>query len=247
MMREALDEPPVEVDEAEEGLDLFLACRCRPIGDSCYLDRVHLYRILGNDQAQVFYFGLLKLTLRRLQEKLVLPENLQDSPSDLPVLLKGLGEDEYVIHIDHDHSFRDEILENLVHHGLEGGRAVGVAEEHDQWLEKTPVGPERGLPLVSFLHLDVIKAPSDVKFGEVLGASKLIDEFRDEGEWVPVLDHDCIESPVVLHQPESSVFLLDERHRGLGRPDASGLSPDFPEGRRPALSTRQGRGGRPCS
>ena len=49
------------------------------------------------------------------------------------------------------------------------------------------VGPEGGLPFVSLLYLDVVEAPSDVQFHEVLGSAELCNQFRNQRERVLVL------------------------------------------------------------
>ena len=72
-------------------------------------------------------------------------QKLQNAAGDLLVLFEGLREDE-----------------DVVHHRLEGGGAVRKAEEHDQGFEQATVGSEGGLPLVSLLYPDVVKAPADV-------------------------------------------------------------------------------------
>ena len=56
---------------------------------------------------------------------------LQNETGDLPVLFKDLCEDEDVIQIDHDYTFQDEVLKDVVHHRLESGGTVREAEEHD--------------------------------------------------------------------------------------------------------------------
>jgi len=47
---------------------------------------------------------------------------------------------------------------------------------------------EGHFPFISRLDTYIIETPSDIKFCEVLGSAKLGDEFRDEGEEVPILD-----------------------------------------------------------
>jgi len=84
------------------------------------------------------------------------------------VLFKGLCEDEDVVQIDHDHAFRDEVLEDVVHHRLEGGGAVREAEEHDKGLVQAMVGWEGTLPFVSFLYLDIVEAHRTSNFMKYL-------------------------------------------------------------------------------
>ena len=45
-------------------------------------------------------------------------------PYDLLVLFNGGGEDHYIIHVDNNLSSVDQIPEEVVHHGLEGGGGV---------------------------------------------------------------------------------------------------------------------------
>src|SRR6266508_4220810 len=98
-----------------------------------------------------------------MEVELMLLQQLQNAAGDLPVLFKGLREDEDVVQIDHDHTFRDEVLEDVVHHCLEGGGTVHEAEEHDKGFVQAAVGPEGSLPLISFLYPDVVEAPPDVQ------------------------------------------------------------------------------------
>ena len=44
---------------------------------------------------------------------------------------QGLSEDEYVVDVDANGAIHNEILEYVIHHGLEGRGAVREAEEHD--------------------------------------------------------------------------------------------------------------------
>ena len=48
---------------------------------------------------------------------------------------EGLREDEDVIDVDTHGAVHDEVLENVVHHGLGAHRAIHEAKEHDQELK----------------------------------------------------------------------------------------------------------------
>ena len=117
---------------------------------------------MGDDDSKVFDRGFLKFAFVGMEVKLMFLQKLQNAAGDLPVLFEGLREDEDVVQIDYDHAFRDKVLEDVVHHRLEGGGTVRKAEEHDQGFEQAVVGLEGGLPLISFLYPDVVKAPGDV-------------------------------------------------------------------------------------
>ena len=49
------------------------------------------------------------------------------------VIIQGM--DENIIHINRDIPFIDEVTEYFIHHGLERGRGVREAEEHDHRFE----------------------------------------------------------------------------------------------------------------
>ena len=130
------------------------------------------------------------------------------------MLFNSFSENEYVVQVNHHNPFSYELLEDVIHHGLESGWAIGETEEHYQWFEETSVRSESSLPLVTFFHLNIIETPSDVQFGEVLGAPELSDQFGNEQEWVLVFDHYHIKGSVVLDKLEASIFLFDEEDWG---------------------------------
>jgi hypothetical protein len=53
----------------------------------------------------------------------------------------------------------DEVLEYIIHHGLEGGWAVGHSIQHYQRFEELLVASKGCLPLITFLDSDVLVAP----------------------------------------------------------------------------------------
>ncbi|KAG5352996.1 hypothetical protein C0989_011280 [Termitomyces sp. Mn162] len=116
--------------------------------------------------------------------------------------------DKDVIEIHAYYTLCNEVPEDVVHHGLKGGQAIGETKEHDKWLEQSPVGPEGHLPLVSFLNAHIVVTPPDVQFNEVLCAPEVVDELGDEGEGVMVLHCHSIEYLVVLYHSEEPCFFL---------------------------------------
>jgi len=58
------------------------------------------------------------------------------------VLFLCLGKDQDVIQIDHHNAFCYEVLENVIHYGLKGGRAVGHSKEHYQGFKQALIGSE---------------------------------------------------------------------------------------------------------
>jgi hypothetical protein len=58
------------------------------------------------------------------------------------MFLYCLRKNEDVIQVDADYTFRDQVLEYLVHHGLKGGWTVGETKEHNQGFKKSSVCAE---------------------------------------------------------------------------------------------------------
>jgi len=78
------------------------------------------------------------------------------------MLLFHSSKDQNVIQIDHHDTFCYEVLEDVVHHGLEDGRAVGHAKEHYQRFKQASIGLEGCLSLISGLDMDVVETPTNI-------------------------------------------------------------------------------------
>ena len=86
---------------------------------------------MQDDESKVFHLGLLKLTLLRFEIELVLVELFQHQVYNAVVLLLGLSEDENVIKVYVYHFLCNEVIEDVIHHGLECNWAINEAREHD--------------------------------------------------------------------------------------------------------------------
>jgi hypothetical protein len=168
---------------------------------------------MRDDEAQVFDLGLCKLALVMSEIEFVLSESFQYQTCDSVVLFHRLCKDEDVIQVDTDHTLGDEILENVIHHGLEGGRAVSETEEHHQRFKESSVGVECSLPFITFLDTNIVVPPSDIQLGEVSCTSETIDKVGNEWKQIDILDSLCIERLIVLDKSERSVLLLNEEYR----------------------------------
>ncbi len=104
----------------------------------------------------------------------------------LPGGLKST-QDEDVIQINHNYTFRNEVLEDVIHHHLESGRTVCEAEVHDKGFIEAVVGSEGCLPLVNLLYSDVIETPLNVQLGEVLGPLQFHNKLQNEWKQVLIL------------------------------------------------------------
>ncbi|KAG5349548.1 hypothetical protein C0989_003210 [Termitomyces sp. Mn162] len=119
------------------------------------------------------------LTLLQFEIELVMVEAFQDKAHDLAVLLQCFGVDKDVVKVYKHYTFGNEVLEDILHHCLEGGWTIGESEEHDKRFKQPPVGLEGSLPFVSLMDAHIVVAPLDIQFSEVLYNSEVIDELRD--------------------------------------------------------------------
>src|SRR3981189_2609742 len=122
-------------------------------------------------------------------------------------------EDEDVIEVDGDDTLGDEVFENLVHHCLEGRRAVCQSKVHHKWFEQTAISSKCRFPFIAIFYPHVVIPPADIELGEVLRAFKSVDEVVNEREGIAVLPSDQVERAIVLHEAKFSVLLLDEEDR----------------------------------
>ena len=113
---------------------------------------------------------MLKLAFVMLEEEFVFSEDVQNFLDYLAVFFQVFGEDEDIINVYAYDTAANEILENIIHLGLEGGWAVSHAIQHYQRFKEPSVTPKGHFSFVTFLDSDILVAPLDIKFGEVLGA-----------------------------------------------------------------------------
>ncbi|KAG5350870.1 hypothetical protein C0989_008950 [Termitomyces sp. Mn162] len=117
---------------------------------------------MQDDQAKILNPGLLELALLQFEVELVLAETFQDK-------------------VYTHYTLCNEVPEDVVHHCLEGGWAIGESKEHNKRFKQSLVGLEGGLPFVSLLDMHIVVAPPDVQFSEVLHTLEVVDELGDEG------------------------------------------------------------------
>ncbi len=112
---------------------------------------------MGDDYPEVLNGSLLKLTFVHSEVQFVLLQDLQNLPGNLSVFIEGSHKDEDVIQVDHNHTFCDEFLKDVVYHHLKGSWAICETERHNEWFEQATVCLESSLLLVAFLGADIVK------------------------------------------------------------------------------------------
>ncbi|KAF8319523.1 uncharacterized protein EI90DRAFT_2940401, partial [Cantharellus anzutake] len=110
-----------------------------PVKDSLDLHQVYGDTALGNDESEVLNAALLKLALFQFEEELPLPQRFQHLPHNLLVFLRSGCKNQDVIHVTNNNFPVDEVLEDIIHHGLESCRGVAQPEEHYCGFKQAPV------------------------------------------------------------------------------------------------------------
>ena len=87
---------------------------------------------------------------------------LQNSPDRSFMLLFRLCKDQNVVQVHYNNPLRYNGSEDVVHHSLEGGRAVGHPKKHYEGFEEATVGVESCFPFISGLDAYIIESPVDI-------------------------------------------------------------------------------------
>ncbi|KAF9802479.1 hypothetical protein IEO21_09897 [Rhodonia placenta] len=127
---------------------------------------------------------------------------MKDLAHDLLMLLLIGGEDEY------------EIMEDVIHHRLEGHGGIGEATEHHQGFIQSPVSHKGRLPFVTGFDPDVVVSPLDIELRKECSAAELIHHLGDQRQWVAIFDSDRIQPAIILHGSKCPFLLFDEEEGG---------------------------------
>ncbi len=168
--REVPDEPSVEVHKSYEGLDVLYFRWLWPVHDSLDFNRVHHYTVFGDDESKVVHLLTFEFAFLQSEEQLVGMEGLEYLSSDPPMVCKGGGVDEDVIHVTNGFIAIDKGVEDVVHHHLEGGWQVAQSKEHDKWLKESLVHGEGHLPLIPSKVVNHSTSHSLVSMSETNGS-----------------------------------------------------------------------------
>src|SRR5712675_2212788 len=131
--------------------------------------------------------------------------------------------DQHIVHVDNEPSFVDLVLEDGVHHHLEGGWGIRQAEEHDCWFEQSFIGNKGCFPFVSLSNADVIIPPPYVELGKQSSGASFVYKLGNQREGVRVSNRPLVQPSIILNRLEFSILFLDEEEgcgiRTFGRAD----------------------------
>ena len=104
-------------------------------------------------------------------------------------------------------------MEQVIHHGLEDGGAIGHAIEYNSEFEDATMGSEGGFPVVLFKDLEVVVTITEVQFGEKLYTLEVIYEVRDKRKEVSIADYPSVDVAVILDHAFRTIFLGNEEDK----------------------------------
>ena len=90
-------------------------------------------------------------------------------------------EDQNIVEVHTYDTFSNQILEDVIHHCLEGRWGVAQSEKHHQGFKESSICMKGHLPFIAVFHTHIIVSPSNIKFCEVLGSSKLV--YKVQNQW----------------------------------------------------------------
>jgi len=91
------------------------------------------------------------------------------------MLIQICCKDQNVVNINYNFTRTDFLSEDLIHHTLERGWCIAQTKLHNKWLIETMVSNKCSFMLITFSNSDIVKAPSDIHFGEIFGALETVD------------------------------------------------------------------------
>ena len=111
-----------------------------------------------------------------------------------------LGMYPQVVHIDLEPLFGDHVSEDMIHERLKSQRSITEPKEHYGGFKEAERSDECHFPLVFLPNVNVVIAPSDIKLGEQCRVLHIVDQLRDEGKRIPIVNGVGIEISIILAQ-----------------------------------------------
>ena len=106
--------------------------------------------------------------------------------------------DAQVIHVDFEPLFCYHISEDVVHKCLKCQWGITEPKKHDSGFEEAEGSDECSFPLILFSNADVVVSPLDIKLGKKGEIFHVVDQLRDEGERISVVNGVVVKVVVVL-------------------------------------------------
>src|SRR6266702_286420 len=127
----------------------------------------------------------------------------------------SVGGDADVGHVDADGGpkwfmLEDDVVVDVVHHGLEGRWRVCKSEIHNRGFEKTVSGFQCCFLLVTFVDAHIVIPPSDVELCINVCIAEVANEICDERKGVLISNREGVNLSIVLYGLQLAILFLDK-------------------------------------
>src|SRR6185437_9700064 len=148
-----------------------------------------------------------ELALAELGIQLMLSQSLQHESQMLLMLFFYLGEDQNIINEDH-HEDIQIVHENHVHQVHEESRGISQAEGHDRVLIQPVLASECRLRNIPRTDPQLKITRTQINLREYASTSKQIKEILNTGQWMLVLDGNCIQLLIIDTHSLRTILLI---------------------------------------
>src|SRR6185437_8843376 len=160
------------------------------------LARINSNAPLRDNMTEEWNLANPELALAELSIQLMLSQSLQHESQMLFMLFLCLGEDQNIINENH-HKDIQIIHENHVHQVHEESRGISQAEGHDRVLIQPVLAGECRLRNILRMDPQLKITEMQINLREYTSTSKHIKEILSKGQWMLVLDGNCIQLAII--------------------------------------------------
>lgn len=116
----------------------------------------------------------------------------------------------YVIKIDGNLFYSDQIGENSVHQGLKDSERVSQTKKYYLRFKQFSIDGEGSLSLISFLNMNIIITSINIEHGEILSLPQATNDIGGKETWVAIFYHKVVQFALILDQVQVPIFFFDE-------------------------------------
>jgi hypothetical protein len=211
------DEAAEVIGKTQEGSDIFFGRGCRPLLHNSNFIRINANTFSIHNMTKEFDRSLEEITLLELDVVVVCFQKAEDFVDMFHMVIKGLGVDEDIIHVDQN-KLANSVSKELIHSTLESGRGVAQPKRHDKPFIVTNGSGKSCLGNISRLDLDLMIAGGKIQGSEVLRTIKHVQEVINTGKGISILDSDLVQGTIIHTHPQSTILFTNKENGGtIGR------------------------------
>ena len=212
----AMNKTAVKVGKAEEGRNISLASRNRPLRNSRKFGRIHLDAVSTNDVAKVLNFGFIKFAFLGVSEKIGITKSIQDELDMTIMLILVFRENKNIIKVN-DAKDVKVITKGILDKSLKGSRSIGETKRHNKVFIKSQRGSKGSLPFISFLNANKVEGVLQINNRKDRTALGAVKEIVNERKRISVLLCDGIQATIINTKTKFTSLATSEENRRSSR------------------------------